>query len=71
MKQTPANQINASFFCPGPPNRDPRDFEKRWRVYTSIAMMARHGWHVADRRLKKKLRVQTASDANWLRVTGG
>ena len=33
-------------FCPGPPNCDARDAEKRWRVYTSISMMARHGWRV-------------------------
>ena len=38
--------VACSAFCPGPPNRDPRDSEKRWRVYTSIAMMARHGWRV-------------------------
>ena len=33
-------------FCPGSPNRDPRDSEKWWHVYTSIAMMARHAWRV-------------------------
>ena len=38
--------IACSAFCLGPPNRDPRDSEKWWRVYTSIAMMACHTWHV-------------------------
>ena len=38
--------IACSAFYPGRPNRDPRDSEKRWRVYTSIAMMARHAWRV-------------------------
>ena len=63
--------IAGSVFCPGLPNREPTDFEKRLRVYKSSAMMARHAWRV-DKALAKthknrqKLRVYTASDANWL-----
>ena len=38
--------IVGSAFCPGPPNRDPMDSEKRLRVYKSSATMARHVWRV-------------------------
>ena len=50
IRQKSTKRVNlftaCSAFCPGPPNRDPRDSEKRWRVYTSITMMARHTWRV-------------------------
>ena len=50
IRQKSTKRVNSfiacSAFCLGPPNRDPRDSEKRWRVYTSIAMMARHAWRV-------------------------
>ena len=38
--------IACSTFCPGPPNRDPMDSEKRMRVYKSSATMARHAWRI-------------------------
>ena len=38
--------IAGSAVCPGPPNRDPMDSEKRLRVYKSSATMARHAWRV-------------------------
>ena len=38
--------VVCSDICPGPPNRDPMDSEKRLRVYTSAATMARHEWRV-------------------------
>ena len=50
IRQKSTKRVNSfiacSAFCPGPPNRDPKDSEKRWRVYTSTAMMARHAWRV-------------------------
>ena len=75
--------IACSAFCPGPPNRDPMDSEKLLRVYKSSATMARHSWRVDKAPAKKskcvlrsspircsqnKLRVYTASDANWLQT---
>ena len=63
-----------SAFCPGPPNRDPRDSEKRWLVYTSIAMMACHEWRVykssgkTHKNQNACIDVYMASDANWLTV---
>ena len=38
--------IAGSAFCPGLPNREPTDSEKRLRVYKSSATMARHAWRV-------------------------
>ena len=50
MRQKSTKRVNSFIacgaFCPRPPNRDPRDSEKRWHVYTSIAMMAHHAWRV-------------------------
>ena len=41
--------IVCSAFCPGPPNRDPMDSEKRLRVYKLGSTMARNDgaprWH--------------------------
>ena len=52
LGKNPQKRVNSfiacSAFCPGPPNRDPWDSEKWWRVYTSIAMMARHTWRVYE-----------------------
>ena len=62
IRQKSTKRVNSfiacSAFCPGPPNRDPRDSEKRWRVYASIAMMARHAWRVyksSDKTQKKSV----------------
>ena len=73
QKSTRVNSfIACSAFCPGPPNCDPMDSEKQWRVYKSSTMMARHAWRVdkvlSDPPFQNKLRVYTASDANWLKV---
>ena len=50
IRQKSTKRVNSlivcSAICPGPPNRDPMDSEKRLRVYTSAATMARHEWHV-------------------------
>ena len=50
IRQKSTKRVNSfiacSAFCPGPPNRDTRDSEKWWRVYTSITTMARHVWCV-------------------------
>ena len=50
IKQKSTKRVNSlivcSAICPGPPNCDPMDSEKRLRVYTSAATMARHEWRV-------------------------
>ena len=38
--------IAGSAFCPGLPNHEPMDSEKRLRVYKSSATIARHAWRV-------------------------
>ena len=38
--------IACSAFCPGLPNCDPMDSDKRLRIYKSSATMARHAWCV-------------------------
>ena len=45
-KNLQKSELACSAFCPGPPNRDPMDSEKRLRVYKSSATMARHAWRV-------------------------
>ena len=43
IRQKSTKRVNLFIaFCPGPPNQDPRDSEKWWRVHPSITMMARH-----------------------------
>ena len=88
IRQKSTKRVNSfiacSALCTGPPNRDPRDSEKLWRVYTSIAMMAPVAclqvfWQNTQKsewvcrrspigRPNKNLRVYTASDANWLNI---
>ena len=50
IRQKSTKRVNSfivcSAFCPGPPNRDPMDSEKRLRVYKSGATLARHVWRV-------------------------
>ena len=55
--------IACSAFYPGPPNSDLRDSEKRWRVYTSITMMARHAWRVYKSSGKNKQNRNACIDA--------
>ena len=50
IRQKSTKRVNSfiacSAFCLGHPTMTPRNSEKRWRVYTSTAMMARYAWHV-------------------------
>ena len=50
IRQKSPKRVNSfivcSAFCPGPPNRDPMDSEKRLRAYKSAATMAHHTWRV-------------------------